>query len=94
MAQYETSFEGAEPLSNEDYVVANDRRRIGRPDHVNPTLVPLLRGDLLADLPLRDEPELLENRGVLVHVAGIAAAVCASALLWAVISFVVEAMLP
>jgi hypothetical protein len=74
--------------------VTDDRRRPGRPDHVNPTLVPLLRGDLLVDLPLSDETELLESREVLAHVVGIAAAVCASALLWAIISFVGRAMSP
>ncbi len=94
MAQYKTSFENAEPQSTEDHIVINDRRRTGRPDHVNPTLVPLLRGDLMAGLPLSDETKLLENCGILAHVAGIAAAVCASALIWAVISFVVKAMLP
>ena len=94
MAQYETSFENAEPQSTEDYIVTNDRRRMGRPDHVNPTLVRLLRSDLLAGLPLSGETKLLESCGVLAHVAGIAAAVFASALIWAVISFVVKAMSP
>ena len=94
MAQYKTSFENAEPQSTEDYIVINDRRRMGRPDHVNPTLVPVLRGDLMAGLPLSAETKLLENCGILAHVAGIAAAVCASVLIWAVISFVVKAMSP
>ena len=94
MAQYEASLESAEPRSTEDYIVANDRRRAGRLDHINPTLVPLLRGDLSAGLPLSDEVKLLENCGVLVHLTGIAAAVCASVLLWAVITFAVKAARP
>ncbi len=94
MAQHETSFEGAEPQSFEDYNAVNDRRRPGRTDQVNPTLVPLLRGDLLIDPPLSDVTELVESRWGVAHLVGIAAAVFASALLWAVISFVAQAMSP
>ncbi len=74
--------------------VTDDRRRPGRTDHVNPTLLPLLRANLLADLPLSDEMELPEDRWALAHVVGIAAAVLASALLWDVISFVSQARSP
>jgi len=67
--------------------VADDRRRPERLDHVNPTLIPLLRGTLAPGLPLNDGADLAHNRGELAPAAGIAVSVVLSALLWAVIGF-------
>jgi len=55
-----------------------------RLDHVNPTLIPLLRGTVAPGLPLDDGADLAHDRGELAPAAGIAVSVVLSALLWAV----------
>lgn len=73
--------------------VADDRRRPGRPDHVSPTLVPLLRGDLPTDLPLGGETELADDRGDLAPAVGVVVALGASVPLWAAIGLAAWAAL-
>ncbi len=58
-----------------------------RLDHVNPTLIPLLRGALTPGLPLGDRTDLLHDRGELAPASGIAVILVLSAFLWAVIGF-------
>ena len=73
--------------------LANDRRRAGRLAQVNPTLVPLLRGDLPADALLGGEIELVDSREDLAPAVGIAVAIGASTLLWTAIGFAARAVL-
>ncbi len=65
--------------------VTDDRRRPGRPSVVNPTLVPLLRGDLPSSLPPSDETELVEDRGALAPATAVVVALAMSVPLWAAI---------
>jgi len=90
VAQYETSLAAPEPQTTRDSSesVTDDRRRAGRPDHVNPTLVPLLRGDLPSSLPPSDETDLAQDRGKLAPAAAIAVISLLSTLLWAAIGFI------
>ena len=88
MTQYEVSFEGAEPQSSEDYVVANDRRRLGRPDHVSPTLIPLLRTALTPDLLLEDNTDLAQDQKKLAPAAAVGVIALLSTFLWGTIGFI------
>ncbi len=63
-----------------------DRRRPGRLDQVNPTLIPLLRGMPTLGLAL-NETGPVYARGRLPRAASIAIIAILSALLWAVIGF-------
>jgi hypothetical protein len=66
---------------------APDRRRLGRRDDVNPTLVPLLRGKFSAQLRdhlIDEEPDQLRSsRGIVLWVL-ISAALLALLLWWVV----------
>lgn len=95
MAQQETSLAAPElqAIGGCPESMADDRRRPGRPDHVSPTLVPLLRGDLPIDLPLSDETELAGDRGDLAPAVGVAVALGASVPLWAAIGMAAWALL-
>ena len=95
MAQYETSLEGVDLQTTEGCpeCVTDDRRRPRRPSQVSPTLVPLLRGNLPADLPPSDETELLDDPAKFAPVVGITIIVSSSVLLWTVIGFAARAML-
>ncbi len=94
MAQYETSLAAPELQATGDRPesVTDDRRRPGRPSHINPTLVPLLRGDLPSSLPLSDETELVEDRGALAPAIAVAVALAMSVPLWAAIGFAAWAL--
>jgi len=94
VAQYETSLAAPELQAAGDSPesVTDDRRRPGRPSHVNPTLVPLLRGDLPSSLPLSDETELVEDRGALAPAIAVAVALAMSVPLWAAIGFAAWAL--
>ena len=59
----------------------------GRPDHVNPALIPLLRGEATSGLSPSDEIDFDHDRGVLAPASGIAVGLVLGALLWAVIGF-------
>ena len=72
--------------------VTDDRRRPGRPSHVNPILLPLLRGDQPSSLPLSNETELMEDRGVLAPAVAVAVALAMSVPLWAAIGFAAWAL--
>ena len=94
MAQHETSLVALELQATRGSVesVTDDRRRPGRPSHVNPTLVPLLRGDLPSSLPLSDETELVEDRGALAPATAVVVALVMSVPLWAAIGFAARAL--
>jgi len=94
VAQHETSLVAPELQATGDSTesVTDDRRRSGRPSHVNPTLVPLLRGDLPSSLPLSDETELVEDRGALAPAIAVAVALAMSVPLWAAIGFAAWAL--
>jgi len=76
MVQHETTLAepGPQALAGSPESVADDRRRPGRPAQVNPTLVPLLRGDLPAHALLGDDTELVDDRGYLAPAVGVAVA--------------------
>ncbi len=95
MAQHEPTLAepGPQVLAGGPCDVADDRRRPGRPAQVNPTLVPLLRGDLPADALLGDGTELVDDRGDLAPAVGVAVALGISVPLWAAIGFAVRAIL-
>lgn len=57
-----------------------DRRRPGRPEHVSPALIPLLRGDAA---PVADEPLQFGDPDQLGGARGLAVGVVVSAALWA-----------
>ena len=88
MAQHETSFEGAEPQSFEDYSETSDRRRPGRPDHVYPTLIPLLRTAATPGLPLEDSADLGQDQKKLAPAAAIGVIALLSTFLWGTIGFI------
>jgi hypothetical protein len=73
--------------------LAKDRRRPGRRDHVNPALIPLLRGEPTPDLPLYDEPGCERIRGDLAGVFGIGVSVVLSGLLWPGIGLAMRVLL-
>jgi len=68
--------------------VANDRRRPGRTDPVNPTLIPLLRAAPTPGLPLKDNTGLAQAQRELAPAARVAFSLLLSTLLWAAIGFV------
>ena len=70
----------------------NDYRRPGRPSHVSPTLVPLPRDELPSSLPLSDETELVEDRGVFAPAIAIAVGLAISVPLWAAVGFAAWAL--
>jgi len=94
MIQPEISLAAPELQANCDSPesVTADRRRPGRPSLVNPTLVPLLRGDLPSSLPLSDETELVEDRGALAPAIAVAVALAMSVPLWGAIGFAAWAL--
>ena len=94
MIQPETSLAVPELQATGDSPesMTDDRRRPGRPSLVNPTLVPLLRGDLPSSLPPSDETELVEDRGALAPATAIAVALAMSVPLWAAIGFAAWAL--
>ncbi len=70
-----------------------DRRRPERLDHVNPTLIPLLRGALAPGLPLNDRTDLAYDREERAPASRFAVIIALSAFLWAVIGFIGWAIL-
>ena len=94
MIQPETSLAVPELQATSDSLegLTNDRRRPGRPSHVNPTLIPLLRGDLPSSLPPSDETELMEDRGALAPATAVAVALAMSIPLWAAIGLAARAL--
>lgn len=87
MDQHETFLATPEiqAIGDSPESVIDDRRRPGRPALVNPTLVPLLRGDLPSSLPPSDETELMEDRGALAPATAVVVALAMSVPLWAAI---------
>jgi hypothetical protein len=94
VAQYETSLAVPELQATGDSPesVTDDRRRPGRPSLVNPTLVPLLRGDLPSSLTLSNETELVEDRGALAPAIAVAVALAMRVPLWGAIGFAAWAL--
>jgi len=58
-----------------------------RLDHVNPTLIPLLRGALTPDLPLNDAIDLAYDREERAPTSRFAVIIVLSAALWAAIGY-------
>lgn len=94
MAQNETSLAAPELQATGDNPesVTDGRRRPGRPSHVNPTLISLLRGDLPSSLPPSDETELVKDRGALAPATAVVVALAMSVPLWAAIGFTAWAL--
>ena len=69
-----------------------DRRRSGRPDYVNPNLVPLLRGEAVPDRLLNNEIELSYGLEHATPLLGIAVSVILSIPLWGVLGLVAWAI--
>ena len=88
MAQYEASLESAEPQTAEDSNVLDERRRPGRPDHVSPTLIPLLRTAPTPALPLEDNTDLPQDEKKLAPAAAIGVIALLSTFLWGTIGFI------
>ena len=91
MAEYETSLATLEPQATGESPenVTDDRRRPGRSDHVNPTLIPLLRIAPGVGLSPEDNADLAHDYEELAPAAAIAAIVLLSVLLWGVIGLIV-----
>ena len=89
MAQHETSFVTLEPQATGNSLesVADDRRRLGRSDHVNPALIPLLRTASTPALPL-DDTDLVQDQKKLAPAAAIGVIALLSTFLWATIGFI------
>ncbi len=67
-----------------------DRRRLGRPAHVSPGLVGLLRGDFVADVPFSEDVEL-DNP--LSAARGLVLGTVLGLLIWAATYFVARYLL-
>ena len=70
-----------------------ERRRPGRPDYVNPNLVPLLRGEALPERPLNDEINSSYGLEHATPLLGIAVSVILSIPLWGIFGLVAWAIL-
>ena len=94
MVQHETSFVALEfqAIGDRPDSVTDGRRRPGRPSHVNPTLIPLLRGELPFSPPLSDTTELVKAREALAPATAIAVALAMSVPLWAAIGLAARAL--
>ena len=89
MAQYETSLVTLELQATGDSPesVADDRRRLGRSDYVNPALIPLLRTAPTPALPL-DDTDLVQDQKKLAPAAAIGVIALLSTFLWGTIGFI------
>ena len=87
MVQHETPLAEQEVQAARAPLAGVHGRRPGRPDHVNPVLIPFLRGEATPGLSSCDETDFECDREVLAPAFGIAVGLVLSAPLWAVIGF-------